>query len=143
MDAVRGWLRSYEVFQGISGPRRDAIASAFLKWADQQRLPRSLETVKTLDEAHQEVHAACVDAFEKQRDFTSLASKALWLRYPESVPLFDSYARRALWIIGKAERGLAPLRESEREYRKFVHIRLALYQRYAPALQSLDAGGYP
>lgn len=31
------------------------------------------------------------------------SSKALWLRYPHDVPIFDSFVQRALWVIAKLE----------------------------------------
>ena len=88
---------------GIHGPRRLAITEAVLAWADARDTQRDLSTVDALDQAHQEMVAVCVAANGKARDFTSLASKALWLCYPESVPLFDSFARRALWVICKMD----------------------------------------
>ena len=35
------------------------------------------------------------------RSLTSLTSKALWCCYPDAIPIFDSYARRALWVLSR------------------------------------------
>jgi hypothetical protein len=72
-----------------------------------------------------------------------LASKALWLCYPGSVPLYDSYAQRALWVICKLEKEIPTLPENEPEYRKFVHVWKAVYDRYAGAINSIEIGTYP
>lgn len=142
-DAIRRWLESYRAFQGIPGANRSAIASTIVDWADARDMRRDLTTADSLDRAHAEITALCVRANGRQRDFTSLASKALWLCYPESVPIYDTYARRALWVISKLERDLSTLAESDLEYRKFVHVWKALYDRYASAINSIDIGGYP
>lgn len=143
IEAVRSWLQSYQVFMGIDGPRRPAIAEAILVWADAQDGARDLSTVDSLDQAHRELVAVCVVANGEPRDFTSLASKALWLCYPESVPLFDSFAQRALWVICKMDDGITPLCGNESSYRKFLHVWMALYERYSDSIEAVDMGNYP
>ena len=85
----------------------------------------------------------CVSANGESREFTSLASKGLWFCYPESVPIFDRFAQRALWVISTLEKDITPLPESESEYKKFIHFWKALYERYATIINSLDIGSYP
>jgi hypothetical protein len=142
-EAIRIWLQSYQVFQGIDGPKRPAIATAVLEWADSRNLQRDLTTVDALVTAHAELMAVCTRANEEERDFTSLASKALWLCYPASVPIFDRFAQRTLWVISKLESGITPLADTEPEYRQFVHIWKALYDRHASAINEIDLGTYP
>jgi hypothetical protein len=146
-EGIRGWLQKYMVFQGIGGPTRLAIATAVVEWADSCDLQRDLTSVNALAAAHGElndkVKAVCTRASGKERDFTSLASKALWLCYPDSVPIFDSFTQRALWVISKLEPDIIPVRGNEPEYRKFVHIWKALYERCADALNRIDVGNYP
>ena len=141
-EAIRSWFQSYQVFQGIEGANRLAIASAVVEWADARDMHRDLTTAEALDQAHTEIAAACVRA-SGEREITSLASKALWLCYPDSVPLYDSFAQRALWVICKLEKDLVTLPENEPEYRKFVYVWKALYDRYASAISSIDIGSYP
>jgi hypothetical protein len=143
MAGIRRWLQSYEVFQGIDGPRRDAIATAVLEWADSRDLQRDLTSVDALAEAHVELNSVCTRAYGEERDFTSLASKALWLCYPDSVPIFDSFAQRALWVISKLEPDIDALPGKNPEYRKFVHIWKALYDRYGRTLEDIGIENYP
>lgn len=142
-EGIRRWLQSYRVFQGIDGPKRPVISAAVLQWADIRDMQRDLTTADALTMAHSELMAVCAQANGKKRDFTSLASKALWLCYPDSVPIFDRFAQRALWVISKLETDLNPLPKTEPEYRQFVHIWKTLYERYASALNEIDIGAYP
>jgi hypothetical protein len=84
---------------------------------------------------------ACSTADGRGRDFTSLASKALWLCYPEVVPMFDSFARRGLRIISKIEKDIAPPAGDKSEYRKFAYVWRELYVRYASAIAAVDIQG--
>ncbi len=142
-EALRNWFQTYQVYQGIVGQQRVAIASAVLQWADHRDPRRNLTTVDALVAAHAELMEVCTEANGAQRDFTSLASKALWLCYPDSVPIFDSFTQRALWVTSKLEGDIAPLPEGEPQYRKFVHIWKALYHRYETTLNEIDMGTYP
>jgi hypothetical protein len=143
VDIIRSWLQSYQVFQGIDGPSRTAIATAVLKWADARDLHRDLTTVDSLNEVHAELMDICTRANGENRGFTSLASKALWLCYPERVPIFDAFAQRSLWVISKLEPDISPLPASDPEYRKFVHIWKVLCDRYARAINEIELGAYP
>lgn len=114
-----------------------------MDWADVRDVKRDLTTTDALGQAHRELMAACVAANQENRDFTSLASKALWLCYPDSVPIFDMFAQRTLWVISKLEKDIHPLPDIETEYKKFVHIWKALYDRYASTINGIDIGAYP
>jgi hypothetical protein len=142
-EVIRSWLQSYAVFQGIDGPNRPAIATALLEWGDSRNLQRDLRTVNALVAAHEELMTVCTRANGKKRDFTSLASKALWLCYPNSTPIFDRFAQRTLWVISKLEPDITVLPDTEPEYRKFVHVWKALYDRYTSAINEIDLGTYP
>jgi hypothetical protein len=145
-NVLRQWLLSYNVFQGIDNPGRDAIVAAILQWADRRDPERDLTTVEAITEAHVELMGVCIEAYTgtsgKRRDFTSLASKALWLCYPASVPLYDSFTQCALWVLCKFL-DTDPLPRAEPQYRQFVHIWKALYQRYENTLDEIPLGNYP
>jgi hypothetical protein len=143
VETIRRWLYDYQVFQGIDGPKRTAITEAVLLWTDSQEEQRDLATLDALVNSHARLMAACSTADGRGRDFTSLASKALWLRYPDVVPMFDSFAQRALWVISKIEKDIAPPAGEKSEYRKFAHAWRALCERYASTIAAIDMQGYP
>jgi hypothetical protein len=140
---IINWLRSYAVFQGITSPERHAIATAVLRWADSRGEGGRLTTVDDICQAHDSLKEDCVKAYGKKRDFTSLASKALWLRYPDDVPIFDSFAQRTLWMFSKLENGITPLAGKVSEYRQFVHIWRAFYEQYKAAIADIVPENYP
>lgn len=142
-EILLNWFYTYRVFQGISTPKRRAITLAVLRWADRRDLQARLTTADALEEAHAELMALCSRADGRNRDFTSLASKALWLCYPKDVPLFDSFVQRALWVIAKLEDSKVRIPTDSTEYCRFVHTWKSLYKRYATVLDTIDTQGYP
>jgi len=137
------WFYNYRVFQGIPADKRVAVTSAVLQWADTKNLEAKPITVDEVGQAHAELMIDCSKADGRNRDFTSLASKALWLCYPYDVPIFDSFTQRALWVIAKLEAGgMAGLAEGS-EYHRFLHTWKALYDRYTVPLNEIDMQGYP
>jgi hypothetical protein len=153
VDKIRHWLQIYEVFQYIPGPQRSAIAAAVLCWADSRDISIRLTTEDALCKAHESLMNKCVEAYGKERDFKSLASKALWLCYPNDVPIFDSFAQRALWVFAKIDNDITPLSDNalidlapqlkNREYRQFVHIWKALYDLNKQSIDALEKHDYP
>jgi hypothetical protein len=79
----------------------------------------------------------------RKRNFVSLASKALWLRYPDVVPLYDRFAQDALWILSKLESDLPLVPEGTTRYGAFALIWQTLYDRYAVSVAAIDNKGYP
>jgi len=147
-DTIRDWLQSYRVFRvpGIA-TQRDKIADAVLRWADSRDRERDLGGPDALYAAHKELMKSVCDAYvhdsqNKRREFTSLTSKALWLCYPGQVPMFDSYAQRALWVLAKLEIGIAAP-PSGADYYQFVSVWTEFYERYLDTISGLDTNGYP
>ena len=144
------WFRLYNVFQGLTTIQRNLITEALLTWADDARNQgRDLATPEALAEAHKELEGTCQACImnlpdAKKHVFTSLASKALWLCYPESVPLYDKYARNALHVIAKLEEGVDLIAGTKPEYEQFVHVWKQLYERYSGTIESLEVDpSYP
>ncbi len=137
------WLSEYKVVLFFTPSQRDSAADAVLKWADQCDVNRDLNSADALAQAHRELTEQCANVHPTKKDLASLASKALWLCYPDSVPIFDGNAKCALYVVSKLEGNVVPLRGKESEYHQFVHVWKALYQRYAAALDSLDMKNYP
>ncbi len=138
-ETIRGWLDGYRVLMGFTAKQRNDVTRAVLTWADARHPGRRLDDVTALSDAHREMTKACADAFGNKRDFTSLASKALWLCYPDDVPIFDSIAQRALCVISKLDGDIPPPSDSgESRYTSFIRPWKALYERYSAALQAVD-----
>jgi len=142
-EDLRKWLQFYAVFQGLTNAQRDQIAGAVLVWADARNQRRDLTTAESLAAAHAELMKVVCKAYGRRRDFTSLASKALWLCYPESVPMFDGWTRNALHVISKIENGINPIAEKTPEYEQFVHVWKQLYSKYKETIENLDIGTCP
>jgi hypothetical protein len=137
------WLRSYSVFRGIDKVRRTPIAEAVLTWADSLDGREELVSADAICHAHTSLMAACDNADRKGRRFPSLASKALWLCYPDSVPIFDSYAQRALHVLSKLDSRVPLIGYGTSEYEQFVRVWTGLYCRYQEAIAAVDMRGYP
>jgi hypothetical protein len=145
-EILRGWLSSYAVCQGFDNSQRDVLAKAVLDWADRQPEDSKLESLDALVHAHSELMAACSDADGRNRDFTSLASKALWLRYPDEVPLYDRLAQVALWMLSKLEPDLPPVPRAPigiHRYGPFALVWRTLFDRSADSIAAVDNQGYP
>lgn len=141
VETLKSWLSFFTVYQGIDRSRRDVLARAALDWLDGQPGDSRLDTLKMLAHAHAGLMAACSTADGRGRDFTSLASKALWLRYPHDVPLYDCFAQEALWMLSKLESNLPAVPTDESRYSAFAHIWRALYDRHASSIDSIDPKG--
>jgi hypothetical protein len=146
-DTIRDWLQAYRVFRvrGIA-TQRDKIADAVLRWADSRDRDRNLDGPDALSAAHEELMKVVCDAYidgsqNSQREFTSLTSKALWLCYPDKIPMFDSYTQRALWVLAKLEIGIA-VPPSGADYYQFVYVWTQFYERYLGTISALDTDGY-
>jgi len=145
---IREWLQAYRVFRvrGIA-TQKDKITDAVLTWADSRDRDRKLDGPDALLAAHENLMKSVCDAYvhdsqNKRREFTSLTSKALWLCYPGQVPMFDSYAQRALWVLAKLESKIGAPSTDESAYRQFVSVWKQLYERYGAAINSLDMRDY-
>jgi hypothetical protein len=146
VECLVKWFESYAVFLGVTAAERVRIAEAVLRWTDRdkERNPsRDLTTAKALADAHAELMEVVCQAYGKNHDFTSLASKALWLCYPNSVPIYDRNARNALHVIGKIEDGITTISEKSPKYAQFVHVWKQLYERHKGTIENLDIGTYP
>ena len=142
---VRKWLESYNVFQSFTVPERNRVTRAILRFADAQPKRLAMKPDSIID-AHTALVAVCQKAYGKKRDFTSLASKALWLRYPKVVPLYDRMAQNSLFLISKIEPDLPAFDgrfQGGERYAPFVKIWCTLYKRYSEELEGFATPEYP
>lgn len=77
---------------------------------------------------------------KRQREVMSLTSKALWLCYPNDVPIFDDYALRAIQVISKICR-ICPMPD-QGLYESFVDVWLQFYDRIRSVIENSDLHGY-
>jgi hypothetical protein len=143
VQKVRKWLDSYNVLQGLTGERRETVAAAVVAWADQRGHDSTLDTVDAIIKAHANLEAACSQADVKNRNFISIASKALWLRYPTVVPPYDSFVQNVLWMISKVDPGPPAVPQNSTLYATFVLHWKNLYDRYGDTIAAINAHGYP
>src|SRR6266567_2337720 len=114
-----------------------------LVWADSAQDRARLTTVDAICEAHDSLMVQCATAYGRKRDFTSLASKALWLCYRNDVPIFDSYSNRALSVLSKLERSITTPDERASQYRQFACVWNSFYERFQAIMDGIDTQGYP
>ena len=67
-----------------------------------------------------------------ERDLRSLASKALWCCYPNTVPIYDRYAQNALWVICKFAQ-IEP-HDAATGYEAFADVWLKIYKQVEPII---------
>ncbi len=125
---------------GFDNAKGMAISETVIRWADERQTAR-LESLDESVEAHRMLADRCRQAFGAERDFTSLASKALWLRYPEDVPLYDSLAERTLSVVSKMVEEKPPAKDKS-DYYKFAYTWRLIDERYREAIEGMDMGEY-
>src|ERR1035438_3822994 len=100
------WLNRYKVFMGFSADSRISIAGEIIGFAD-ERQERSLHRDKNRIISEFNLLKDRISAVAprkrdgEQREVTSLASKSLWICYPNDVPIFDRNAVTALGVISR------------------------------------------
>lgn len=81
---VKSWMRDYGLFQGISGPNREAVVDCFLRFARSHRRQSHIT-----DDVVEMLYTGLFRALFRQvpRSWMSATSKLLWCLYPESIVL--------------------------------------------------------
>ena len=146
-NQVRAWLGYYKVILFFPPDRSQAIAHEIIQFADEPR-PASLDQchaqiVSEYNRLRDRIQpvAPLAPRSNRQREVTSLTSKALWLCYPHDVPIFDDYALRALQVISRICR-ICPT-PGQSLYGSFVDVWLQFYDRIKPVIEESDLQGYP
>lgn len=130
------WTREYGIDRGFNTQQRSDVVRAAIDWADCDGLCSDMSHTDALVSAHTDLMRVCAKAFGRPRDFTSFASKFLWLCSPEVVPIYDANARLAL-------EQLSDYQQAQQGYRIFVTNWKSLYEQYSKSLDEIDAQGYP
>ena len=142
-QSIINWLRYYAVWRGLNSAERNMIAQAALAWCDSQPATSSRADLEYLVRAHEELARACRAAVNGKRQFESLASKVLWLRYPYDTPIFDGNAQRALWVLSKCQSRVLLVPPKATTYGQFTAVWNQFYSRHRGAIESIDIGDYP
>jgi hypothetical protein len=137
LTAIEDFFVLFKVHRPHSREKRAELAKAVIEWADRQDV-NALITFEQMPAALLELEQVCRLAYGGPRRFTSLASKVLWLRFPDNVPIYDRYAVAALQVLAKLESGIAahvyPGAGVDEEYSAFLHYWRGIYSRYEELL---------
>jgi hypothetical protein len=142
---VLKWLRYYGVLRGLTEGDRNAVANVIVDFADARGPMVSPFSQVEILEKFNDLHNRCTlgvrrNKDETARNLTSLTSKALWCCYPEDIPIFDSYAQRALWILSRLM-GI-PQPADATVYGRFVSVWFPLYRGIERTLEDARLGNY-
>lgn len=102
-DVLKGWLNVYKVFQGIKEPSREDILGGLFDFYDSdQPSPKGRIFSSRVSESLA-LFSALSRSLEgtSTRSLLSLKSKALWCRYPKSIPIYDRYVFSAITYLSK------------------------------------------
>jgi hypothetical protein len=100
------WLQRYAALQGFTKDDRSTVVHRVLEFADNNGCHLDVMSRDAVLVEFDKLHASCRNGVrrtskDQERDLTSLASKALWSCYPNAVPIYDSYAQNALYILSR------------------------------------------
>jgi hypothetical protein len=131
---VKKWLHHYRVLRGIRSEIIDQIVDAMLQYADGPRpanLGLNRENIVREFLVLQKRLAVPLGG----RNSDSMTSKALWLCYPNDVPILDNYSEHALQILCRMQEVRVPKKITGR-YERFL---CAWFKIHAACRKTLDA----
>jgi hypothetical protein len=140
------WLNRYRVLMGLPSDGRELIAGQVIAFADErEKEPLRQDRDKILSEFDQlEDRIRRVvprTRANRDREITSLTSKALWCCYPEDIPIFDRNARCALTVISRICQLLpAP---SQSTYSRFIDVWFQVYREVESVISPEDLSECP
>lgn len=143
--AARDWLQNYQVFRGPTAQHRERIAQNLVTFFDDQkksRLRKDEIEQKFKDlETSLRSNANILTRTGKEQHIDSLTSKALWLCYPQDVPIMDTFAENSLRVLAR----ILNLRISvgESRYANYMKLWFAAYKLVSPEIDKLALGDYP
>lgn len=146
-DLLR-WLNRHSVFQNFYRCQRQEITEKIISFSDINKINKKSITRDKIIKRYEELYDFCQCKIpktekDKLRDVTSLLSKALWCFHPHSIPVFDSFAQRTLWIISRLEEIDRPESGNDKlsRYRNFTTVWFTLYDQFEVSNARLR--GYP
>jgi hypothetical protein len=111
---LESWMRSYGLFQGITGPDRLKIVTAIGAWASSRR------SASGAPQTRAEIEQLYGDLFHViyavlPRSWISATSKVLWAMYPRDMVIYDDFVHTSMTVLQCVERCLAPYRRVGRQ----------------------------
>ena len=125
---VRKRLERYNVLQGFTHAKRDAVANALIDFASQpgnMSYANGVNDIQIIFKKYKELYAIFQGRLSSKQDVISLTSKALWFCFPHDVVLYDSFVQRSLWVLSKLLR-LPPL-AGDNDYEIYANTWFSIY----------------
>ncbi len=142
------WLKRYRALRSYKREWHSAIVSEIVKFADKGREPLSIHNLDVLLQEYSYLYSRIQNVVpskqdDKPRDVAVITSKALWICYPNDVPMLDSYAERALSVISRlvAFNRLEGRSDGTARFEQFAHTWCRLYD--IAQFDSVSIGDYP
>ena len=137
------WFAKYSLLKYRRPDMKRKVAKAALSYLGS--LPGTCNPCDIIKYARQ-LEALCVHELPHSADGNvrrepSLASKLLWCKYPDLVPIYDSHARRAIMVLSKLRNGLHE--DNGTDYATFVRCWTVVYQDVEPLIAQLNRDRYP
>lgn len=145
---LKRWLKNYGVLQGLNNDDRNRVAKQVIRYADSANLGEKDVCQNDILNRFFYLHSLCSDSVRPRkdgthRDLSSLTSKSLWLCYPKSIPIFDSFAQRALWAISRLDHdsGSWPSASGPSTYTNFCSVWFHMYR--SVKFEEVSTNPYP
>jgi hypothetical protein len=142
---IVAWLEYYGVLRGLPAAAWNSISYQIIAFGDNRReksLHRNEDQIVSefskLEENIREVMPRNKNG--EARDAVSLTSKALWLCFPDDIPIYDANALTGLKVISRLCHWASPDRTV---YVRFVHLWLQAYSELEPIIDRADLSGCP
>lgn len=151
---IRKWLSDYSVLRTYDENARNKIADSVLGFADKRvdsdapqdaTDPRLLAEFERLESSIRDAVKGAGVATNKNgkpREVVSLCSKALWLCYPETVPIYDGYALTSVRVLRRLLQLPAPDAGREK-YAAYVISWSDIYDLCLPHILTSRLRDYP
>ena len=129
------WMNKYTDLKYYKEEIRNEIIETIILFADRRsNCFISTDKNKIISEfrclKRDVIDSITCEEFKANRKMTSWLSKALWCCFPDSVPLYDSHAERALWILSRLTQMPAPNYRTGDcdDYLDFISVWLSFYE---------------
>lgn len=139
---VRAFLVGYSVLRGLNQDDKNAVIGEIIDFADSHDLTRSPTSEEEILKLFDDLHIKCQTKVHLKkdgtyRDLTSLTSKVLWCCYPDAIPMFDTRAASALYVVSHLTGTIRPQCVVNSRYKPFLSVWLDVYGRVKPTIDTI------